>query len=221
MGYRAMSMVGLALAALYVGLLAGCSSVALQDEQKEDEMDKGASSSVIEVSAGFADDYEVPDDLGQKRAQSRMRVKVPSGYDYSEQEQTYEADRGQEVDLSTIHIDMTEHGFSLDIIVDDAGYLDWYSGGPVLDYVDSVKDNPGNSSWHVDVGGYDGVVLVQGTPISGGEMSGEVFVVLDDATIMISALSVDGEGQSSYSYSSFLRSKSVTDLLSQLTISVE
>lgn len=132
---------------------------------------------------------------------------------------------GKEVELETILVDLGEAG-SLQILVDDAGFFDWWFSGSiygtstVAEYVDAANEAY-SSSWPISVDGHTGVVLIQGSADEGGEMSGQAFVFLDEATIAFSAIMPTGETPAADAYSQFFQLKEVADLLENLTISVE
>ena len=166
-------------------------------------------------------EYEPPD----LASRGKVHVQVPNRYSFREYMEDLEPYTGKEVELETILVDLGEAG-SLQILVDDAGFFDWWFSGSiygtstVAEYVDAANEAY-SSSWPISVDGHAGVVLIQGSADEGGEMSGQAFVFLDEATIAFSAIMPTDEIPAADAYSQFFQSKDVADLLENLTISVE
>ena len=61
-------------------------------------------------------------------------------------------------------------------------------------------------------------MLVQGFADADGEISGEAFVFLDGATVLFSAIPVDGKAPEADAYSNFFSSPEVCDLLDSVSL---
>lgn len=207
---------GLTAMLLCLVVTAGCASSNVQGDGRDSAMNESTESEIIEIPAGEA--YRENRTSGAE-GHSTVQVQVPDGYGCTEYEKTFEATDGKTVGLAAKRIDMDESGFSLEIIVDDAGYLDWWTGGSNFEYVEKAKREHFNSSWTINVDGCDGTVLVQGAADEGGEISGDAFIFLDGATIWFSATPSDGKAPDADAYSEFFRSKEVTSLFDRLVIS--
>lgn len=203
---------------LCIAAACGCTSAASQGERADSPAATGSETNIEELPAQA--EYVPPDPASR----GRVHVLVPEGYECSEYLEDVEPYTGKEVELEATLVDLGEAG-SLQILVDDAGFFDWWFSGSMYgtstaaEYVDAANEAY-SSSWPISVDGYDGVVLIQGTADEGGEMSGQAFVFLDEATIAFSAVPPEGKASSANAYSQFFRSKEVVDLLDRLTISV-
>ena len=207
----------LALACSLLALLvSGCASPAAQGVSTVASVDSGSGVAVEELPA--QPEYNPPDPA----TRGKVHVRMPEGYACSEYMEDVEPYTGKEVELEATLVDLGDAG-SLQILVDDAGFFDWWFSGSiygtttVAEYVEAANDAY-SSSWPVSVDGHDGVVLIQGSADAGGEMAGQAFVFLDGATIAISAMLPDGEIAPD-AYSAFFRSQEVAELLDQLEIS--
>ena len=200
---------------LLCALVWGCLSGVAQTKGEGFAVNDSAESGVIELDPEGK--WQEPGDISLKNREI-IAVSVPDDVDCVENDRAFPLDSGREVILPSKRIEMPQQGFSLDVVIDDVGYLDWYSGGSVSGYVESAKGKSSNSSWVTNVGGYDGVALVQGNAVEGGEMSGDVFVVLDEGVVWVSVLPMDGESVAPDAYSSFLRSDVVRGLLGRIVV---
>lgn len=202
---------------LCIAAACGCASAASQGERADSPAATSSETDIEELPA--RSEYVPPDPASR----GRVHVQVPEGYAFSEYMEDMEPYTGKEVELEAVLVDLGEAG-SLQILVDDAGFFDWWFSGSiygtstVAEYVDAANEAY-SSSWPISVGGYDGAVLIQGSAGEGGEMSGQAFVFLDEATVALSAIPPEGEASPANAYSEFFRSKEVVDLLGRLTIS--
>lgn len=205
---------------LLVLLVSACASPAMQEGATSASVVNGSGTTIEELPAQA--EYQPPDSASR----GKVHVQVPEGYECSEYLEDVEPYTGKALKLEAMAVDMGEAG-SLHIIVDDAGFLDWYYSGSMYGtattagYVDAAKEESFNSSWRVSVGGHDATVLIQGSAAEGWEISGDAFVFLDGATVVLSAVPPEGEAPSANAYSEFFRADEVIDLLDSLVISVE
>ncbi len=166
---------------------------------------------------GSAPEYTAPD----PKSKSKVIVSVPKWCEHSDSTESFETTNGTTVNLETIAIQMDDSGFQLKIAIDDSGYLDWWSGGSLSDYIETSKEEYFNSSWPISVDGREGIVLVQGSANSGGELSGDAFVTIDGTTVWFSATPSDDKAPAANAYSEFFRSQKMCDLLDGISLSTQ
>lgn len=206
------------LAVLFcMAMTVGCASgIGGHDESRSGHMETSVESKIVEIAPqGSALEYTAPDadDRG------RVSVSLSKAYERSESVEVYETADGTIIELPTTTVRMGDGGFDLQITVDDAGYLDWWCNGSVSEYAERAMAERFNSSWQINVDGREGIVLVQGSASSGGEISGEAFVFLDRATVWFSAVPIDGKVLETDAYSRFFSSPEVRNLLDSVSIS--
>ena len=173
-------------------------------------------SDIVEIAPqGSALEYTEPDE----DSRGKVSVSLPKGYECSESIEVYETADGTKIELPTTTVRIGDSGFDLQITVDNAGYLDWWCNGSVVEYVEHAKAERLNSSWPINIDGREGVVLVQGSADAGGEISGDAFVFLDGATVWFSAVTVDDKVPEADAYSKFFSSPEIRNLFDGLSLS--
>jgi hypothetical protein len=202
---------------LCAAIALGCNSnMDGQDGLRGEGMKTNKISDIVELAPqGSTHEYTEPD----ADARGSVSVSLPKGYDHSESVEAYEAVEGTQIELSTMTVHIGDQGFDLQITVDDAGYLDWWCNGAVVEYIEQASTEPLNSSWPICVDGREGVVLIQGSAYAGGEISGDAFVFLDGATIWFSAVAIEGKASEVNAYSNFFSSSEICDLFDRISLS--
>lgn len=204
----------LATTALIVfSMFTGCSFVDMQNGGKDETVGEYNNVEIENITPN--EPYR--DDESPTENSFEVQVEIPDEYGAVTYEKAFETDNGTEVKLSAKKIKMAGLDLTLEIIVDDKGYLDWWSGGSTAQYIESAEGEYYNSSWPISVDGHDGTVLIQGTAAEGGEMSGDAFVILDGATIWFSSFS-DGAAAKEDAYSTFFHSEEMNNLLNDVKI---
>lgn len=206
------------LAVLLCVVIAACgaSNIVDQGESRGGGMKESKGSEIVELTPqGSALEYVEPD----AKNRGLVSVSLPQEYECSESVEVYKATDDAQIELPTTTVRLRDADFSLQITVDDAGYLDWWCNGAVSEYIARAKAERFNSSWPISVDGREGVVLVQGSANAGGEISGDAFVFLDGTTVWFSAIPVDGEVPEADAYSKFFRSTEVCNLLDSVSLS--
>ena len=205
-----------AICALFALAVSGCAPASTQGEPAQSS---SGSARIEELPS--QPEYIPPDPASR----GKVHVQVPDGYKFSGYMEDIEPYTGKKVELEATLVDLGDVG-SLQIIVDDAGFFDWYYSGSaygtstVYEYVERAVAAGQGSSWPVKIGGAYGVVFIDGSADAGGEMSGQAFVFLDGATVAISAVLPDGETAPD-AYSALFRSDKVASLLSELVLTAE
>lgn len=202
---------------LCAAMVPGCASnIGGQDELRSEGTTTNKGSDIVEIAPqGSALEYTEPDE----DSRGKVSVSLPKGYECSESAEVYETTNGTKIELPTTTVRIGDIGFDLQITVDDAGYLDWWCNGSVVEYVERATAERLNSSWPINIDGREGVVLVQGSADAGGEISGDAFVFLDSATVWFSAVTVDGKVPEADAYSKFFSSPEIRNLFDGISLS--
>ncbi len=198
----------------------GCASTASQGGQADSLTAIGGEGEIEGLPTQA--EYAPPDPASR----GKVHVQVPEGYECSDHTEVFKPQNSEEVEVEGVLVNLGDMEWLL-ILVDDAGFFDWWYGGSMYgtataaEYVDAAKDERFNSSWPISVDGHDGIVLITGSAAEGGEMSGDAFVFLDEATISFSAVLPIVETPAADAYSRFFQSEEVVGLLSRLTITMD